>query len=161
GALKRRAAPALRRIGQVEEIARREAERVPPAAPGGEVAQGRETFLDVVETERQRMPGVAQLSAPAHRWCGHGARRATDPDRRVRPLRGPGRERRTGEAHVLTLVRRDVAGPPRLDRPEIVIAPAPALPERQAEGHELRLLPAPAHAGDEAPPPHLLDRGRR
>src|SRR2546425_11143748 len=127
----------LRRVREVEEGTRRKAERVAPAALSGEVAQRREALLDVIETERQRMPGVTELGAAAHGWPGHRAGRATDPDRRVRPLRGTGGERGAGEARVRALVLRNIAGPGRLDRAEIVVAQAAALPERQAEVHEL------------------------
>src|SRR2546425_11603852 len=72
----------LRRVREVEEVTRRKAERVAPAALSGEVAQRREALLDVIETERQRMPGVTELGAAAHGWPGHRAGRATDPDRR-------------------------------------------------------------------------------
>src|SRR5205814_1651226 len=116
----RRRAPApLRRFREVEEITRREAERLAPAAPDGEVAQRREAFLDIVEAEPQRMPGVAQLGAAAHRRRGHGARRATDPDRRVPPLHRTGRERGPAEAHVAALVLRNIVGPGSLDGPDV------------------------------------------
>src|SRR2546428_13144572 len=107
------------------------------------------------------MPGVTELGASAHGWPGHRAGRATDPDRRVRPLRGTGGERGAGEARVRALVLRDIAGPGRLDRAEIGVAQAPALPERQAEVHELSPLPAHAHAEDEAPAPGPAARGCR
>src|SRR5438034_6637272 len=57
------------------------------------------------------MPGVTELGAAAHGWPGHRAGRATDPDRRVRPLRGTGGERGAGEARVRALVLRNIAGP--------------------------------------------------
>src|SRR3989454_3072864 len=161
GALKRGAAGALRRVREVEEVTRRKAERVAPAALSGEVAQRREALLDVIETERQRMPGVTELGAAAHGWPGHRAGRATDPDRRVRPLRGTGGERGAGEARVRALVLRNIAGPGRLDRAEIVVAQAPALPEWQAEVYELGLVPAHADAEDEAPARRLVDGGCR
>src|SRR3989442_11423755 len=107
------------------------------------------------------MPGVTELGAAAHGWPGHRAGRATDPDRRVRPLRGTGGERGAGEARVRALVLRDIAGPGRLDRAEIVVAQAPALPEWQAEVYELSLVPAYAHAEDEAPARGLVDGGCR
>src|SRR3989442_1141033 len=159
--MKRGAAGALRRVREVEEVTRGEAERVAPAALGGEVAQRREALLDVIETERQRMPGVTELGAAAHGWPGHRAGRATDPDRRVRPLRGTGGERGAGEARVRALVLRNIAGPGRLDRAEIVVAQAPALPEWQAEVYELGLVPAHADAEDEAPARRLVDGGCR
>src|SRR3989442_4003751 len=159
--MKRGAAGALRRVREVEEVTRRKADRVAPAALGGEVAQRREALLDVIETERQRMPGVTELGTAAHGWPGHRAGRATDPDRRVRPLRGTGGERGAGEARVRALVLRNIAGPGRLDRAEIVVAQAAALPERQAEVHELGLVPAHADAEDEAPARRLVDGGCR
>ena len=105
------------------------------------------------------MPGVAQLGAAAHRRRGHGARRPTDPDRRVRPLQRTGRERGPAEAHVAALVLRNIVGPGGLDGPDVVVAQTSALAERQAEILELGLVPAHADAEDEAAARRLVHRG--
>ena len=53
------------------------------------------------------------------------------------------------------------AGPGRLDRADVVVAQPAALPERQAQVHELGLVPAHADAEDEPPARRLVDGGRR
>src|SRR4030095_7960475 len=78
----------------------------------------------------------------------------------MRLLRRTRRERGPGEAHVLALVLRHVGRPGGLDRADVVVAQPAALAERQAQGGELRLLPAHAHTEDEASARALID-GRR
>ena len=79
----------------------------------------------------------------------------------MRPLRGAWGKRCAGEAHVLALVLRHVAGPGGLDGPKIVVAQPPALPEGQAKVQELGFVPAHADAEDEAPTGGLVDGGGR
>src|SRR5207244_4584763 len=107
---------------------------------------------------RQGVPGVAELGAAADGRAGHGAGRATDPDRRMRSLRWPRRERRAAEAHVVALVLGDVAGERGLDGADVVVAQPAALAKRQAQVGELGFVPAHADAEDESPAGCLVDR---
>ena len=93
-ALEGGAAGALGGVRQVEHVARREPERIAPPGAAGQVAERGVALLDLVEPEREGVPGVAQLRAAPDGRAGDGARRAADPDRRMRPLggaRGEGR----------------------------------------------------------------------
>jgi len=128
---------------------------------GGEVAQGLVALLDVVEAQRQRVPGVTELGAALHRRAGDPPGGAADPDGRVRTLGGTRRERRAREACVLPLVLGHVGGEGRLDRADVVVAQLAALPERQTQVRELRLVPAHADAENETPARGLVDGGRR
>src|SRR5580765_5548358 len=64
--LERGPATAFSRIGQIERVAGREPDRLAPPGPSRKVAQRRVALLERVEAEGERVPGIAQLGAPAY-----------------------------------------------------------------------------------------------